>query len=263
MNALIDGMVGWSIQELQSARQNALTKLDDPKKGVQAADVLGAIEAELERRALPGMIVKFKEVYPGGFYGEVQATEERNYKVAASDLCKSLFGQKAFLAHLEKGEWVDLNKNFKLVLNATNLIQGRFEKPKILEKLAQEGVAKKYFCALYDCLWGDAELLERFDRFCDVLDALELAKWTYASYFSFLMDPEKCMFVKPDMLKRSIEISNHWLSYDSHPSGKQYGQILEFSEWLKFRIAELSPRDMIDVHSFMWHLAPTGKWSDE
>jgi hypothetical protein len=39
--------------------------------------------------------------------------------------------------------------------------------------------------------------------------------------------------------------------------------INNFCRWLQKAIAELEPRDLIDVHSFMWHMAPTGKWSDD
>jgi len=69
--------------------------------------------------------------------------------------------------------------------------------------------------------------------------------------------------VKPEMLKKSIELSSYPLDYESTPSFKLYKGILTFSNWLKNKTAELKPRDMIDVHSFMWHMAPTGKWSND
>lgn len=94
------------------------------------------------------------------------------------------------------------------------------------------------------------------------MDQLSLLKWTYFSYFLFLSDTDKYMFVKPEMLKRSLEICRYPLSYESKPSYELYSDILKYSHWLKDKIAELSPRDMIDVHSFMWHMAPTGKFSD-
>ena len=88
-------------------------------------------------------------------------------------------------------------------------------------------------------------------------------KWTYATYFLFLSQPEDNMFVKPEMLKKSLEISKYLLLYDSKPSYSLYSEIIEFSKWLKQKISILEPRDMIDVHSFMWHMAPTGKWNDD
>jgi hypothetical protein len=71
------------------------------------------------------------------------------------------------------------------------------------------------------------------------------------------------MFVKPTMLQKSLEISQYPLIYESTPSADLYRQILNFCRWLQKAIAELEPRDLIDVHSFMWHMAPTGKWSDD
>jgi hypothetical protein len=263
LSNLIAKLPAWTLAELHAARRNALAKLDDPKSGSNAAAMLDAIDQELERRSLPGMIKRFNEVYPGGFYGERQAEEERDYKVAASEECRRLFDREAFCELLERDEWAELVQRFKTVVSSTTLIQGAFEKPKLIDTVKNPANTAIYFRALYDSLWGEGELLERFDRYCKVLEDLGLAKWTYATYFAFLTDPERCMFVKPEMLKKSIELANHWLEYEPTPSARKYGEILEFSRWLQERIAVLKPRDMIDVHSFMWHMAPTGKWADE
>jgi hypothetical protein len=146
----------------------------------------------------------------------------------------------------------------------TNFIQGSFEKPKFLDTIKDERKGVTFYQALYECLWGD-ELSRntKLDNYFSTLNALSLGKWTYATYFLFLFEPENNMFVKPEMLKKSLETSQYPLVYESKPSSELYLQIVEFSLWLKNKISELKPRDMIDVHSFMWHMAPTGKWTEE
>jgi len=109
---LIAKLPGWTLADLHAARKNALAKLDDPKGGTDAEAMLKAVDQELERRSLPGMIKRFNETYPGGFYGERQAEEERDYKVAASEECRQLFGREEFRALVDGGEWLELAERF-------------------------------------------------------------------------------------------------------------------------------------------------------
>ena len=71
------------------------------------------------------------------------------------------------------------------------------------------------------------------------------------------------MFVEPEGMKKSIQKARYPLEYQPHPTGELYAEILIFAEWLKARLAELKPRDMIDVQSFIWHMAPTGIHSED
>jgi hypothetical protein len=174
-----------------------------------------------------------------------------------------LLSEPPFSELLKAGDWTELVGRAKRVVNETNFIQGSFEKPKFLDAIQDPAKSPRFFRALYDVLWGADEFFSRFQRYCDVLEDLRLNKWTYASYFTFLADPEHRMFVKPTMLKKSLEISRYPLVYESTPSADFYRKILTFSNWLKAAISELEPQDLIDVHSFMWHMAPTGKWADD
>lgn len=253
----------WSLQDLHAARLNVLVKLDDPKFYEAARKRLIAIEAEIERRSLPGMIKRFMEVYPGGFYGEKQALEERDYKIAASEMSRTLLSPAEFDLLCRDADWSALHLRLKRIVSATNLIQGSFEKPKLIDTLAESTAAARFFPALNDCLHGDGDnFFNRFNRFCKVLEELGLSKWTYATYFAFLHHPDTYIFVKPKMLQDCVAKSGHWLEYSSQPTGPKYKEIIDYAKWLKTKIWELNPRDMIDVHSFMWHMAPTGKWEE-
>lgn len=258
---IVEKIPNMPIEEINRLRKNATEKLDDPKSYESATAILDAIDKELERRYIPGMIATFEEKYPGGFYGEKQAQNERNHKVKASQLFHELLGRDVFQRLLDSGQHEELCVRLGKVVNATSFIQGGFEKPILLDAIrANQSV---YLPALYEHLWGDADLAVRFTNFLAVLEKLDICKWTYATYFLFLSAPVENMFVKPEMLKKSIEISEYPIHYEPKPSYELYAQILEFSHWLKNKIAVLKPRDMIDIHSFMWHMAPTGKWSQD
>ena len=264
MSKIIDKIPSMNIEEINQLRKNAKLKLDSPQHYKNASEVLDAIDKELERRYLPNMIVTFKEHYPDGFYGSKQAEEERDYKVSACSKCKELLNKNEFEDFLNQRNHDELFNRVKQIVNITNFIQGSFEKPKFLDTIKNEQNGFIFFEALYQCLWSDSlSRKAQLDNYFAVLENLNLSKWTYATYFLFLFDPDNNMFIKPEMLKKSLEVSQYPLAYESKPSSEIYLQVLEFSKWLKNKISELEPRDMIDVHSFMWHMAPTGKWTDE
>ena len=252
--------------ELEIIRRNAfdvLNKTEDSKRKLQADDLLTAIDKELEHRHLPGMIETFKEKYDGGFYGDFYLEDERNYKLAASTACLDLLEKEKFRRLINAYKWDELFERVKKLVNMTNLIQGSFERPKLFDAIRKEGAPKLFYPALYDCIHGAGDPSLRLGRFSRVLEELNLGKWTYATYFLFLSDPENCMFVKPDGLKKSLQKACYPLEYEPHPTAQLYAEILQFAEWLKGKLAELEPRDMIDVQSFIWHMGPTGIYSED
>ncbi len=258
--SILNKIPSMQVDDLNKLRKNALLKFDDPKSHQLACDVLDAIDKELERRYIPGMIKTFLETFPDGFYDQKQAIQERDYKLQASQLFQTILGKDVYLDILKQNEFSEIIKRISQSVNSTNFIQGSFEKPILLDAIKKN--PERYCTALYNFIYGDGTEKDRIDSFIKVLDDLSLLKWTYFSYFLFLSDTEKYIFVKPEMLKRSLEICRYPLNYESKPSYELYTEILKFSHWLKDKITELSPRDMIDVHSFMWHMAPTGKFSE-
>ncbi|MCP5131558.1 MAG: hypothetical protein H6985_18495 [Pseudomonadales bacterium] len=265
MSSVLEKIPSMTQQDLDALRRNALRILEsatEAKKLDYAEEVLSAIDEQLERRYLPGMIKTFRNVYPGGFYGEKQAVEEREYKLAACHRFQELLSQPVYADLMEAEDYSEIYNRCANLVGMTNLIQGSFEKPQLLDSIRRPEHADKFFPALFSVLYGDAAIMVRFGEWCSVLTDLELSKWTYATYFLFLSNPEKYMFVKPEMLKKSISLCRYPLEYESQPSAELYSEVLAYSNWLKSKIAELKPRDMIDVHSFMWHMAPTGKWAE-
>ncbi|MGI9280020.1 MAG: hypothetical protein ACR2PX_10385 [Endozoicomonas sp.] len=250
-----------SIDELRILHKNAVSKLENPSSRRMAAALLDAVESELERRNIPGMIATFEKRYPGGFYGDLQAEEERNYKVNACQQFQLLLGKPEFEQLISSEQYDELYERVARLVSLTNFIQGSFEKPILLDTIKEN--QSLFMNGLYQFLWSEDDLHHRFDHFVLLLEKMGLKKWTYITYFLFLSDPEQHMFVKPEMLKRSLDISGYPVRYDSTPSFELYDQILNFSRWLKSKISALKPRDMIDVHSFMWHMAPTGKHRQE
>ena len=64
------------------------------------------------------------------------------------------------------------------------------------------------------------------------------------------------MFLKPTVTQNAAEISGFAINYRPDLNWHTYASVLAFAKYLKAELVELSPRDMIDVQSFMWCIAP-------
>ena len=254
-----------SMAQLEQRARNAKQTIKlhpDSLKAAEASRLLDLIEEERAHRSLPGNIASFLEKHPLGFADPAYMNAERKDKVKASEVCKQTLSTEAFRS-CSTDELID---RVRRLVNMTNLIQGGFEKPKLVDAIKDSHNSAPFLAALQDLLHGQEGVGERLERFSDHLHTLGLRKWTYGTYFLFLHDPEHCTFVKPEGLKKALEITAHAVDYNPAPSAHVYNQILEFANWIWGRLraqgnAYLVPKDMIDVQSFIWHMAPTGKFA--
>ncbi len=209
----------------------------------------------IKYQSLPQSILFFLEQFPEGFYGEKFKEHEREYKDKAHDLAQELLGQEAFDSLLESEDYAEIAKRALKIVNATNLIFPN-EKMSLKDGLAEPSAQKEFGVALYSLLYGDGILEQRFVAFAKVLENIDAAKWTTATYFLFIVDPSKFMFVKPTITQYSSELCGFEINYKPQLNWLTYKSVLSFSEYLFSEISELKPRDMIDVQSFMWCIAP-------
>ena len=125
-----------------------------------------------------------------------------------------------------------------------------------------DDVLQTLFAALVDLLYGAADKYERrFSRFANVLEEIDAAKWTTATYFPYLVFPKKHMFLKPTVTQKAAELCGFEISYKPVLNWKTYERVLAFSKWLfdELKARGLKPRDMIDLQSFIWCIGP-GKY---
>lgn len=258
-----------SLAQLEQRARNAdrviETQAGTPRAAA-AEHLLALIFAERARRALPGNIASFLERHPEGFEDSSYLMEERDDKAVASNECRTRLSKAAFDAASTDEDIEGLIDSVVRLVMMTNLIQGSFEKPKLLDAIRTPSNQRAFVAALRELLHGEGEPAERLERFSDYLHTLGLRKWTYGTYFLFLHDPEHCIFVKPEGLKKAVEIAGYPVDYEPTPSARVYRQILAFADWIATQLRaehnpQLMPKDMIDVQSFVWHMAPTGKFA--
>ena len=209
----------------------------------------------IKYQSLPYCIEFFLKQFPEGLYGQKFKEHEREYKDKAHALAQELLGKKPFIALLKSEDYAEIAKCALKVVNATNLIFPN-EKMSLKDGLKDRASQKVFGEALFSLLFGEEELEQRFVAFANVLENIDAAKWTTATYFLFIMHPDKYMFVKPTISQYSSELCGFEINYKPQLNWLTYKSVLSFSEYLFSEISELNPRDMIDVQSFMWCIAP-------
>ncbi len=201
--------------------------------------------------SLPRSISRFQERYPQGFYGEKYLEAERDYKVKAHTLCLELLGEKSLSQALQGRQFDDICTRALRVVNATNLIFPN-EKMALKDGLRNDRAKELFSEALYALLYGTTAFESRFEAFASVLGDIGAAKWTTATYFPFLALPETHIFLKPEVTKNVAELSAFEINYRPEVNWLTYKCVLEFAGYLRNALADLKPRDMIDVQSFIW-----------
>lgn len=201
----------------------------------------------------------FLERFPGGFQGETLFEQERNYKERACDKALALLNRAALAPLLEAGDFKTLLETLMSCIRfdvKTGQIAGWRELNDLAKAIrnpeAQEPLAR----AAFDLLHGEAPISARFAAWCDALDRFDIAKWPIATMPLFLCHRDTHLVIKPSVLKAAAEACGSPLLYDPKPNWSSYDSALSFARRLMNDLSSLNPRDMIDIHSFMWGIRP-------
>ena len=199
---------------------------------------------------------KFLKFFPKGFRDEKYIHWERGYKWTAHEQWKAALSREAFRAALSEERFAEICAAAVRIESRTNLLFS-FEKMALRDAVKPQEGARKFAEGLYEFLYGRGKIETKFNRWCDVLGSLPRPKrrvltHPVATVFGFLAEPETHIFLKPQVTRAAAREYGFDLYYDSRPSWKTYASMLEFAAAVKRDLADLNPRDMIDLQSFMW-----------
>ena len=138
----------------------------------------------------------------------------------------------------------------------TNLLFS-FEKMALRDAVRTADSARAMARALYDVLHGVGRPHERFERWCAALAALprrqtRVLTWPVATVFPFLAQPDRHIFLKPNVTRVAAAQYDFDFPYHSRPNWRTYASLLDLARLVRTDQQELHPRDMIDVQSFLW-----------
>ena len=199
---------------------------------------------------------KFLGFFPKGFADAKYIHWERGYKWHAHEQWEEVLNRKAFKTLLDAEKFAEICAAAVRIESRTNLLFS-FEKMALRDAVKPLEGARKFAEGLYAFLYGRAKIETRFNRWCEVIAALprkgrRVLTHPVATVFGFIAEPETHIFLKPNVTRAAAREYGFDLYYKSQPSWETYASMLEFAETVRRDLADLEPRDMMDIQSFMW-----------
>ena len=76
--------------------------------------------------------------------------------------------------------------------------------------------------------------------------------WPIVTVFGFIAQPERHVFLKPNVTRVAAREYGVEFEYASRPNWTTYASLLDFAGRVMRDQRDLGPRDMIDAQSFIW-----------
>jgi hypothetical protein len=224
--------------------------------GETADKVWMRLQDEVEKKSVnyfgyDGARARFLKYFPGGFAsdayvgdGDPRGTGERAYKLRAKALLEDIAPLDAAATGSGYGAAV------RRVFQATNLLSP-FEKPRIGDVLKGPNADAFVRGAARFTLGDEKAGLAEMEKAAKVDGA---AKWTVATYLPFLWRPDLHVFLKPEVTKDYAARVGHQFGdvYEPALRPEVYESLRDLYAQTGAAIADLGPRDNIDLQSFIW-----------
>ncbi|MBV8981177.1 MAG: hypothetical protein JO086_09780 [Acidimicrobiia bacterium] len=199
---------------------------------------------------------KFLYFFPEGFRDENYLAWERDYKWEAHRRWTTELGRDQLRALLDRGEFAAVAKAAVRIESRTNLLFS-FEKMALRDAVASAEGARLFAVGLHDWLYGPGSEASKFDAWCATVAALprrqtRVLTWPATTVFGFIARPKVHFFVKPMVTKAAAAACDLEFRYRSAPQSETYSDVLAMAATLRADLADLRPRDMIDIQSFLW-----------
>ncbi len=207
-------------------------------------------------KARTACLKKFLFYFKKGFKDTTYIAWERQYKEDASLAFQEKLNKSSFLELLEKRKYMEIAMNAVRIESRTNLLFS-FEKMALRDAVSSPQGAKIFALGLYEYIYGDSPLQQRFELFSDQVSILprkqtRVFTWPVTTIFGFIGNPREHMFLKPRVTQIAAEKYQYDFHYSSRPDWKTYKSLLDFSQTVKKDTLKLHPKDNIDLQSFIW-----------
>ena len=199
---------------------------------------------------------KFLRFFPGGFADETYVDWERGYKWQAHERWMAALGPSQFRDLLRQRRFAEIASYAVTIESRTNLLFS-FEKMALRDAVKPPEGAEAFATGLYEFLHGRAGDQRRFEQWCAVVGTLprrqtRVLTWPVVTVFGFIAQPERHMFLKPNVTRVAAGEYGVDFAYASRPNWTTYASLLAFAMRVNADQRDLGPRDMIDAQSFIW-----------
>jgi hypothetical protein len=195
--------------------------------------------------------------YPGwkGFADERFIKDEISYKKKAVEKAKSLLSESELKKLIDEARYDDFINRLEKVGKSTNLLYITY-KSGDMRVLYVNNLDKPLFCSkIMDLLHGKGNAEERLGRYSEYLKSFNMGSSltiTFPTYLLFLLYPETEIFYKPTLMKWLWKNIHGSEPLDDSEIRNAYRAIKTIVYELKEGLYQFSPKDMVDVQSFIW-----------
>jgi hypothetical protein len=199
---------------------------------------------------------RFLEFFPEGFSDENYLAWERDYKWEAHLRWREALAPETFRSLLEAGDYPEVARRALRVESKTNLLFS-FEKMALRDAVGSADGARAFAEGLYAWLHGRGGMEEKFRRWTAVVAGLpryqtRVGTWPIVTVFGFVARPDRHIYLKPRVTQAAAAAYGYDFRYRTSPQWETYASLLGFAETVRADMADLGPRDMIDLQSFIW-----------
>jgi len=199
---------------------------------------------------------KFLRFFRKGFHDPKYVDWERGYKEAAHEEWERQLGRRELAGLIEEGAYAEVAARAVRIESRTNLLFS-FEKMALRDAVRSPQGARLFATGIGDFLQGRGSHEERFVRWGEVLAALprrqtRVHTWPVQTVFGFIARPDREIFLKPNVTRRAAEAYGVPFHYTTRPGWETYTELLAFAQRIARDLADLEPRDLIDIQSFIW-----------
>ena len=199
---------------------------------------------------------KFLHYFKKGFADQTYHEWERDYKWQAHLAWEAQLNRDNYEQLLDNGSYIEIANAAVRLESRTNLLFS-FEKMALRDAVKTTAGAKAFAHGLFNYVYGDGSLQDRFEQFTEVLASLprkqtRVLTWPLQTVFGFIGNPDEHIFLKPRVTKIAAEKYGYDFQYTSRPNWETYQSLLGFSEEIGADQADLKPLDQIDTQSFIW-----------
>jgi hypothetical protein len=199
---------------------------------------------------------KFLRFFPGGYADETYIDWERGYKWTAHERWEEQLDRTSFRSMLDAEEYAEIARIAVTIESRTNLLFS-FEKMALRDAVKSTAGARAFANGLFELLHGRGDDQRRFESWCETVSELprrqtRVLTWPLLTVFGFIAQPDRHMFLKPNVTRLAAKEYEYDFQYRSRPNWGTYTSLLGFAEQVRRDTRDLGPRDMIDLQSFIW-----------
>lgn len=199
---------------------------------------------------------KFLRFFPEGFADETYIDWERGYKWKAHQSWQAELGPGEMKRLIAEGRHVEVAARAVRIESRTNLLFS-FEKMALRDAVKSTAGATAFAEGLHAFLHGRAADERRFEEWCSVVEGLprrqtRVLTWPVTTVFGFVAQPDRHIFLKPNVTRIAARAYGFDFQYASRPSWPTYRSLLDFARQVCRDQRDLKPRDQIDAQGFIW-----------